>query len=147
MVLPDNSPHKEDAGQRVIFATSTDAVAWSTPAQLFPAISSAGILSEPFSVIEGRLYAFASLGASYLDPEDDHNYLLVRSVTFEGGTTGLGPIVWATATAVPAPYSSEFPHYTTQHAPLKTDMQKFLGSLLREFVELHPPVSHINNVT
>ena len=45
MSLPDNSPHKEDAGQRVIFSTSTDAVAWSTPVQLFPAVSAAGILA------------------------------------------------------------------------------------------------------
>lgn len=114
------------------------------PVQLFPAVSAAGVLAEPFAVVEGRLYAFASLGASFLDPEDNHNYLLARSVSVDGGDPKLGPIVWATENAVPAPYSTKFPHYTTQLEPLKTDMRKFLGSLLQEFVELHTPVSHAN---
>ena len=131
----------------MIFATSTDAVAWSTPVQLFPAVSSAGILAEPFTVITGRLYAFASLGASFLDPEDNHNYLLARRVNVEDGVVKLGPVVWATAAAVPAPYSTVFPHYTAQPEPFKTDMQKFLGSLLQEFVELNPPVSDPNTST
>jgi hypothetical protein len=145
MSLPDNSPHKEDAGQRVIFSTSTNAVAWSRPLQLFPAVSAAGILAEPFAIIDGRLYAFASLGASFLDPKDDHNFLLARSVSVEDGATKLGQIFWASAAAVPAPYSTAFPHYTTQPEPLRTDVKKFLGSLLGEYVELHPPVSHLND--
>ena len=111
--------------------------------QLFPAVSAAGILAEPFAIIDGRLYAFASLGASFLDPKDDHNFLLARSVSVEDGATKLGQIFWASAAAVPAPYSTAFPHYTTQPEPLRTDVKKFLGSLLGEYVELHPPVSHL----
>ena len=128
----------------MIFTISTDAVVWSTPLQLFPAVSAAGILAEPFAIIGGRLYAFASLGASFLDPKDNHNYLLARSVSVESGArVKLGPIFWATAAAVPVPYSTAFPHYMTQPEPLKTDVRKFLGSLLGEYVELHPPVSHL----
>ena len=56
--------------QRVAFSSSADAISWAAPVELFPHVSDAGTIAEPWIEIDDKLYAFASLGAETLDPDD-----------------------------------------------------------------------------
>ena len=133
-----NTPKPEHVSGRVP-APVTPRGLWSAPAELFPSVSKAGTLAEPWTEINGALYAFASLGADLLDPNDNHNYLLARRVTPAGGGKSLlGPIFWATRHP-PAQFAHAFPLYTSLSSDIGRDIAQLLGSLLNEFVEIHPP--------
>jgi len=118
----------EDApGQRVLFSQSTDGVAWSRAAELFPSVTAAAapaaLFAGPFAAVNGRLYAAATPGVLaagdaqgaqfclWPDGADPRNAgpprqrqpagaLLLRRVL--PGVGALGPPFWASASPPPA---------------------------------------------
>lgn len=55
-----NGPEREYERNRVVVATSRDAVAWTAPTEVFPSVNQHGEENEPFVQVNGRVYAAAS---------------------------------------------------------------------------------------
>ena len=100
LVTWKNSPRDEEqAGQRVLFATSDDGLQWSSTDGtnvLFPNVSTtaspAHLFAEPSLVVEGRRYAAASFKQYSIFPPPDESFMLLRRV-YPDKT--LGHVFWA----------------------------------------------------
>ena len=114
-----NGPQREYVENRVVFATSTDAVVWTDPQELFPAVNVHGEENEPFPVVSGRLYAAAS-DSAWGNKHDSglQGALLVRRMD------PLGPIFWV-ARQRPDPAitnSTAYPMWTEMDPETRGDM-------------------------
>lgn len=104
---------EDEPGQRVMYAQSTDGVAWETSSdgvsnELFPSMNATenprvALFAEPTLLLNGRVYAAASPKQFCLYPDQYFGVLLLRRV-FDDATRHLGPIFWA-ADAIPAGFA------------------------------------------
>ena len=104
---------EDEAGQRVMYAQSSDGVAWQTSSdgrsnELFPRMNSSenprvALFAEPTLLLNGRVYAAASPKQFCLYPDQYASILLLRRV-YDAPGAGLGPLFWA-ADAVPAGFA------------------------------------------
>jgi hypothetical protein len=89
-----NGPQDEGRINRVLLATSPDAKQWSAPVEVFPALSSDGEQTEPWALVDDRLYAAAStVGWGNAHDSGIRGGLLMRRV-LGLGPVSFGPIFW-----------------------------------------------------
>lgn len=100
---------EDEPGQRVMWAQSSDGVAWTTSSDgtntLFPSMNASenprvALFAEPTLSINGRVYAAASPKQFCLYPDQYQNILLLRRV-FDDAIGHFGPLFWASATIPP----------------------------------------------
>ena len=132
-----NGPFKEAHANRVVFATSRDAIQWTTPREVFPAVNSKGEENEPFASVHGRLYATAS-DRDWNNAHDSGHQggLLVRRLD----TEPMGAIFWLGNTK-PAASNLSFPLWTEMDATTQQDMRDYASGFVNETV-----VSGVNGV-
>jgi hypothetical protein len=130
-----NGMAHEGVKNRVLYATSPDAVTWSAPAIMFNTTGKVGLENEPMIEIEGRRYAVAGSwdvnartggGAEHTGPDTP----MMRRVY---GPGQLGPVFWL-GSKVPAGYEQlGYPSYTNTQAvdkQTRTDGASYLAALL-----------------
>lgn len=130
-----NGVKSEGVRNRVLYATSSDAVAWSAPAVMFNTTGPIGLENEPMVEIEGRRYAVAGSwdvnarkggGCEHTGPDTP----LMRRVH---APMQLGPVFWLGA-EVPAGYEHlGYPSYQNVQAldkQTRTDAASYLAALL-----------------
>ena len=101
---------EDEPGQRVMYAQSSDGVAWRTSSdgrsnELFPGMNSSenprvALFAEPTLLLNGRVYAAASPKQFCLYPAPFPALLLLRRV-YDDAPGHLGPIFWAAPTIPP----------------------------------------------
>jgi hypothetical protein len=134
-----NGVDTEGVENRVLYATSEDAVTWSRPAVMFNATHPTGVENEPQVLIGGeRLYSIAGswdvnnrtgLGAEHNGPDTP----FMRRVH---GATSLGPVFWL-GQEVPKGYEMlGYPTYLEMDPETKADASSYLAAL----VDLEPVV-------
>lgn len=130
-----NGVAREGVQNRVLYATSPDAVTWSAPAIMFNTTGRIGLENEPMIEIEGRRYAVAGSwdvnarnggGAEHTGPDTP----MMRRVYAPGQ---LGPVFWL-GSQVPTGYEHlGYPTYTNTQAvdgQTRTDATSYLAALL-----------------
>eukprot|EP01052_Picozoa_sp_SAG31_P022090 SAG31_NODE_1741_length_7387_cov_6.330132_3_plen_353_part_00 len=130
-----NGVKAEGVQNRVLYATSPDAVSWSAPAVMFNTTGRIGLENEPMVDIGGRRYSIAGSwdvnarkggGAEHIGPDTP----LMRRVH---GPGHLGPAFWL-GDAVPTGYEHlGYPTYHDNHAldtQTRTDASSYLDALL-----------------
>ena len=100
---------EDEPGQRVMWAQSSDGVAWTTSSdgrsnELFPSMNATenpriALFAEPSLLINGRVYAAASPKQFCLYPDQYQGILLLRRVYDAPGS--FGPLFWAAANIPP----------------------------------------------
>ncbi len=130
-----NGVKSESVQNRVLYATSPDAVKWSAPAIMFNTTGKIGLENEPMIEIKGRKYAVAGSwdvnarkggGAEHTGPDTP----MMRRVH---GPGKLGPVFWL-GDKVPLGYEHlGYPSFTntqTVDEQTRTDAASYLAALL-----------------
>ena len=111
---------------QVLMASSADALSWSEPRVVFPAVDSKGEENEPFPTINGRLYGLAS-DVNWGNPHDtgEQGWALMRRII---NASQFGPIFWLGTSAPPRNSSwgkGPYPLFSAMDATTRADAAQY----------------------